>query len=796
MNNRNATPPGRFAVIVRNVLIAGLLLLSPGVQPAVLAQLQADPAGYERALERLDAVMDLIANLQSSMNRTGFDLEELIFDMFFEEAAGVAEWMREHIVFQPYAGVLRGAEGTLVSGAGNAYDQALLLATLLNAAGYDARIALGRLDEESARLLAATASAAHDDGSWRAAAVQSIGAIAEYEDIEGVDTAALRSYLEAMLAPADIDEDLYAQALATADVLIAAAGAHGVEFGGGAVEAGLLDAAADYAWVEYRLGDTNPWEPLLTNLPEGAVLPGASGYVEGEIPQEHQHRIRIESFVEIKEGDDFRVVPVMTAWERPTANMNGIVVTYANVPSGLGSLGAEANIGQILDASDFFMPYLNDVLASGGMAFDLEGAILEPQFMGDAMAGIFRSVRGGFMDALGALGSIGLGEDEEVEVPLALTAHWLQYTLVSPGGEETVHIRQVFDRVGAEGRHAGNMALNGHSREEAELLIMREDRLMVINGEYRPEWVLDQFFTRFLNTRTFLEYTLAQQYGVQSNVTLEQALASASPLEHLMTAQEFDVGARQADALVYRAEPSVLVFGSGLAGTRDDSIAYSSLDIVTNSRVVVSTDGAFVAATGTAVAQGVWETLVEHEIQAGANPDHTLYSAAAAVADALAAGAGITVLLPGDDPRAHGLTGQAADSLQRDLDAGYVALIPDSFADAGRAAWYRVMADSGETLGITFDGRGQSMTEYTIQLYDQAFTLMFAMKSLNDCLEGHASGSSAQLCCLVVAHMNNVMGLGLGSVVGGIMGAAAGLMFTMGTGVMGTDFTGLDCGSA
>src|SRR5690606_14602704 len=135
-------------------------------------------------------------------------------------------------------------------------------------------------------------------------------------------------------------------------------------------------------------------------------------------------------------------------------------------------------------------------------------------------------------------------------------------TLVAPGETETVYERQLVDMIGADERAAGGMAFLGDSREEAELKLMREERLMAITGDYRAEWVLDEFFARFLNTRTFLEYLLALQYGVQTDIQLEAAIDSASPLEHLLTSQVFDAAARSQDSLSWRAEPTLLVFGS------------------------------------------------------------------------------------------------------------------------------------------------------------------------------------------------------------------------------------------
>ena len=59
------------------------------------------------------------------------------------------EFVRDRIGFDPYEGVLRGAEGTLAARAGNALDRALLLAALLDAMGVEHRFAVADLDDAS-----------------------------------------------------------------------------------------------------------------------------------------------------------------------------------------------------------------------------------------------------------------------------------------------------------------------------------------------------------------------------------------------------------------------------------------------------------------------------------------------------------------------------------------------------------------------------------------------------------------------------------------------------------------------
>jgi transglutaminase-like putative cysteine protease len=61
--------------------------------------------------------------------------------------------VRDSIRFDPYPGVLRGANGTLAARAGNAFDRALLLKALLDAQGVTSRFAFGQLSPDIAAAL-------------------------------------------------------------------------------------------------------------------------------------------------------------------------------------------------------------------------------------------------------------------------------------------------------------------------------------------------------------------------------------------------------------------------------------------------------------------------------------------------------------------------------------------------------------------------------------------------------------------------------------------------------------------
>lgn len=65
----------------------------------------------------------------------------------------IFEFVRDRVALEPYAGLLRGARGTLVSGSGNALDRALLAQELLASAGFESRLVAGTLPDAQVNLL-------------------------------------------------------------------------------------------------------------------------------------------------------------------------------------------------------------------------------------------------------------------------------------------------------------------------------------------------------------------------------------------------------------------------------------------------------------------------------------------------------------------------------------------------------------------------------------------------------------------------------------------------------------------
>ena len=736
-------------------------MLSPGAPQFAIAQ----AAGTADPQAALAAVVEISRSVRESLDRTTFDVEELSLELAFEEPEAIIALVREEVAFEQYPGLLRGAQGTLVSGAGNALDQAVLLATLLGAAGFDTRIALGRLSTEQAEelLRSMQPTAATRDGA--PISTQEADQLAR---MMGFDTATLEAASES--AQADMsalraDADEVAKRL---ESTIMDAGL----FAPGAIVPALVEEARDYYWVEYGLGGAD-WTAAHVLFDEGeAVSIEATDYLTDSIPEELQHRFRFQVFLEQRRGDELEVKPVIAAWERPAANMFGIGMTYVSLPDGIAAEGVDTDVEAILDETTFFIPLLNDNTAAGAMSFDLEGNTVAPDDAANPAAGIFQTVGGAFGDAAGALA----GESDPDDF-VALTAQWIEYTLIAPGGEETVHRRMVFDRIAD--REAGGVELDpAVSARDAARALATTFTFMLDTGHYSQAYVTDRGAAVTLAAEPMLRDSLEIVANGEDTppVVPTDYQAMSRGMDHLRLYATFDDGPVAADRVSYRAEPSLVVVERAWSGE------WARVDVVNNSRRVLEHEPGNLPSVDIAgaIATGTWETRVEGmPVAATAEQTHNAFSALAASWDA-----GVMKLIPPGDTQVSEdlkLPQVSKAAIAEDLERGYAVIVPtETPADAELVAWWRVDPSTGETLGRGGDGRGATLAEY---LHEQAVAaallkgglILGGTRLVSSCL---GKGSAAAVgCCLYEGALINAGMVAIGAIIAAYFAIPAIILF-------------------
>lgn len=731
----------RLPLTLRRLVTAAVALGLAFPHATIAVAQSPSPTAETRALlERVAALLD----------PTEHDLDALGLELAFEEPAGIAAWVAENVAYEAYVGVLRGAEGTLVARAGNALDQALLLARLLTDAGYDARIALGALGDADALELVmgmfapraqprATADAA---GLAESLGVDASAAAALAAEVGAFDLTATR---------------LYREAEAAARQLAAALGPARPE---AEVTAELVAEARRYAWVEYRLSPSEPWTALHPLFAGRGAAPAdaAETYLEGEVPAELTHRLRIEMSIERKRGDVFETVAIMTPWERPVADLLGVPIAVGNTALGdVPGTTMDERAAQLAEAA-FFAPVLGGGLAPSAQAFDLNGNLVPPSVGANRMAAFFQATAGALEGAMGALGQ--LGGDEAPTEAFALVAQYLDIVLIAPGGEETTHRRVLFDRRPAEARESGS----GDLLEERVVLdgVMSSYVLLVTGGALSAGFVAAEAIALAERHLDILDALAGMSDdGVDQGVALLDAAADLVPTDHLRLIAASDAVHPVLGGLAYRAEPTVVAL-YGALGLNPGSPAVTGVDIVSNAKRVLAPSGGGVRELREEAALvGAWDTVVERAFLESYGLDASASVPTGDLTVVSAAGAAELARL-GVPPRARA-------AVLAELGRGAAVAFG---ADPAGPAWahWRLDAGTGTALGVDARGRGNAATEYEMLVVTIVQTVALSAPGLAVCA---ARGSSWTCYCdnVVTAVGLAALGFGIAKVFGETAGA-------------------------
>src|SRR5690625_6728438 len=94
----------------------------------------------------------------------------------------------------------------------------------------------------------------------------------------------------------------------------------------------LVEEARDYAWVEYRLSELDPWtaaHPVFSEPPGSLADIQASRYVDDVVPEELQHRFRFQVFIEQRLGDELEVRAITEDRKSTRLNSSHVAISDA-----------------------------------------------------------------------------------------------------------------------------------------------------------------------------------------------------------------------------------------------------------------------------------------------------------------------------------------------------------------------------------------------------------------------------------------------------------------------------------
>lgn len=257
----------------------GLSGVGPDRRAAAINTSVQAPADQTQSAPRMFAdARDLLKRIADAPEPSIFSVEKTA-DEIGKDPAALFAYIHDHVRTQVYSGVLRGARGTLISGAGNSWDQALLLATMLRHHAKETRFTRVHLTPEMAAKIV--------DRMFTDAARPRVPA---GNSLQIPDS--LQNRRRAMLARVHADWQA-----AQTDLLQALDRAN-LPLGNAAISEQQLEAeAADHLFVEYHEGDR--WialDPIAEDAP-GASVSSAAEHAP-EIPDSFYHHVTIRVSIE------------------------------------------------------------------------------------------------------------------------------------------------------------------------------------------------------------------------------------------------------------------------------------------------------------------------------------------------------------------------------------------------------------------------------------------------------------------------------------------------------------------
>lgn len=730
-----------------------LIVLVTMRMPGTMA-VAVDPPTAEEVAAPVKRVLDTSARLRASADDSTFDYEALSLDLALDDADEIVSWVEDEIAFQPYPGLLRGALGTLRARAGNALDQSVLLAGLLKDAGYEAKILEAEIEVKRAEKLVLSASMPTRAHVYSEASVFEREARQLAVASEGTSEGARRRR-EKVAAAEKSRTQAYVHAVAAAHRdLLSLLDAAGVELGGDATAGAseIVGETLDYFWVAFRPSAAERWvnvHPAHGEWDAEEPTFTAEREFTDTIPQELQHRIRIQAFVDVRRGTELLHVPITSAWERPAANLNEDSIDFTNFATGYIAIENGASPMEVVNATEFFFPMIDGSLAPGAKGFTPEGFIVDPMAANTPQAGVFQTMGGAFDEAAGAVGSEGRGG-----LAQTLVSESLQYTLVSPGGRQRTVDRVVVDRSGPRRDSATADSLQQPTADEL-LPLLDVHSITVLTGGVPSGYAIAKLFDTLQSVKPAVSRLVKLAEDPSNFGDPETAFEGLEPgWTGADVLRETFSGGPMAEAIVFRAEPTVFV---GRRGVRPGHLIRQSVDILWNNvRGIAIEDSAIVTSPDAVLRESLWESMTEGSLDP---------SGGVTTQDVLdnAIGQGIDVVIidpsgPADVPAFEGHE-QAKNAIERELDEGYLLVLPAAIPDGMPLGWWRVDPGSGNVLGMVEnenDIGGGTAAEYLIFVSGAVWGVKSGVAAFMGCtgddLESVRQGKiiACSVCALIV----------------------------------------------
>lgn len=709
-----------------------------------------------------------------------------------DDVEALFDWVREETRWLPYQGALRGAHGVLIDGYGSHLDRALLLAELLEAAGYRVRLARATLDEATSEALLDDwrSSAAADDTGIPALASAAHGyssnvdannddASNDYARVArrlGVDEATIRQKIDMSDQQAEgmaarVAERSQTQAVYLAEKLGQASGREERQEG---ELREWLHAMADHWWVQWQ--SPSGWQDLdlaSRHHQAGERVHGGEAKImwPEAIPDEQWHRLRFEVVAErLEQGKleerialDHEVTAAALVGRSLMLDLQPMGLPPATALMGGDSRFSPEQLPALLSSSEEWLPLL---LVDGEPV--IQHTIRHDGSLGDPESG--SAISDAYVEAATALGQVGIGgrrSEEEAAASAELTATFLRLSVSAPGRETDTFERPLMDVLGGErrGDSVEGLALSEALLEARALSMLSSTELLAQSHWWPTEYTLGQLLQGALDNRMVsLGAVHALRRGEAGLMGKALEHFEPDPVDLMALAHHRHARSPYRDYIALTRLNLLSTF-EHLSMGEEGLMFEHGFDIIDNRVEVLpdSNDPRHVRLT-----QGVLDTVLEAELlhviqdsnpessqnragdSAGATTGNStkasVVNASLALADAPSQGASWQLVTSSD--ALAGIDTGTAFHQRKALDQQQwlvMATEPSSVV-----TWWRIDPATGDTLGMGPQGRGQ-MTEQILALMnsiDNAASAVTMVQSVWSCILTKPNAGSMQCCIL------------------------------------------------
>jgi hypothetical protein len=604
----------------------------------------------------------------------------------------IFRFVREEVRYEPYAGSLRGASGTLVARAGNAVDQSILLAALLSASGVPVRFVSGPIEATAADALMATtlvdAAVARDRVAQSLLSDEDVAAGIEWtspSDIPPDDLERLKD-LSGLRAALERDREVVGARASghlrdALDLIGTALSAAGIELPSDVSVLPPLERDR-HVWVQAQQGPG--WmdlDPTFDDLPPGQAPTVVTETVDS-LPDELRHLVDFTVIAETLTGGTLAQEPILEAtFFADELAYLGLV--FGHLPAEeLEGIGDVNLIGAGLSEGTRYNP----LLVAGPLAF-----------IGPRSISIGGGGGSGFGDFFGG-GGEGLVEGET-------SAEWLDVSVLSPGGEPVVSRRVIFDRVGTAMREGG--VVDPYAIPMAELVDLGDG----VGAQYLPMRSMRAFA---VSGATPNVRTIAQELARDdtSGISLVTAMFDAT---RALLGVDLGTSLGSRGFTDRPAITSLVADPTATGTTAGFDIWHRPFGTLGLADARTTASPAMVAGI---IPYAVERALLGGDPASGAQPSPAPISVGA-VFEAAAAQGIPTRLLSGSVPADAAYDPESRRLLQRALEAGQLVVIPERAVDLGgrsRLGWWLVDPGSGAVVDQMDDGGGQAILQRALQV--------------------------------------------------------------------------------